>query len=83
MRLKGETELRASTAFMAPPSLSPEYWLLKAEKTRTLAQGMNDARLQQQMLLIARGYTKLAEHAARVRSQKLPVEPPDGDVPEE
>jgi hypothetical protein len=82
MRLKSESELRASTASMAPPPISPEYWLLQAEKTRTLAQGMNDAELQQQMLLIARGYTKLAEHAARVRKQKLPVAPSD-DVPEE
>jgi hypothetical protein len=47
---------------MAPPPISPEYWLLQAEKTRTLAQVMNDAELQRQMLLIARGYAKLPEH---------------------
>jgi hypothetical protein len=67
---------------MAPPSLSPEYWLLKAAKTRTLAAGMNDPRLKQQMLLIARGYEKLAEHAARVSKLKLPLAQSGAKLPE-
>lgn len=44
---------------------------------------MGDRCLQHQMLLIAMGYEKLAEYAARVANMKLPVEPAAVDAPKE
>jgi hypothetical protein len=62
---------------MAGPSLSLAYRLLQAANARTLAGRMSDPCLQQQMLLIARRYEKLAKYAGRVARRNLPVEPSD------
>jgi hypothetical protein len=40
---------------------------------------MNDPRLQQQMLLIARGYEKLAEYVARVTHRNMHVGSPQSE----
>lgn len=41
------------------------YWLLHAADARAAAERMSDAQSKLTMLFIARGYEKMAEHAAR------------------
>ena len=53
---------------------TPGHWLVLAADARALAEQMTDARSKRQMLLIARGYEKLAEHAARFERMLLPVD---------
>jgi len=53
---------------------TPGHWLVLAADARALAEQMTDARSKRQMLLIARGYEKLAEHAARFERMHLPVD---------
>jgi hypothetical protein len=56
---------------------TPGHWLILAADARALAEQMAHSRARRQMLLIARGYEKLAEHAARVERMNLPVERAD------
>ena len=53
---------------------TPGHWLILAADARALAEQMTDARSQRQMLLVARGYEKLAEHAARFERMNLPID---------
>jgi hypothetical protein len=46
---------------------SPEYWLDRAEKTRTIAQQMSDGVARHTLMGIAEGYLQLAERASAMR----------------
>jgi RNA polymerase sigma-70 factor (ECF subfamily) len=50
----------------------PEYWLNRAEEARAQAKRMITPEARREMLLIAAGYQRLAEHADRTASRKSP-----------
>ena len=50
------------------------YWLLQAAAAKEAAEGMSDPSCRRTMLLIARGYERMAEHAARLERTDLPME---------
>jgi hypothetical protein len=59
---------------MPPLPATPAHWLLLAAEARALADELTDEQARRTMLLIARGYDALAEHAARVRLLNLPMD---------
>jgi hypothetical protein len=63
---------------MPPLPATPAHWLALAAEAQALAEELTDERARRTMMLIARGYEVLAEHAARVRLLNLPVDM--GDV---
>jgi hypothetical protein len=48
----------------------PEYWLKRAEEARAQARDMVTPEARREMLLIAAGYQRLAEHAERTSGRK-------------
>ena len=64
---------------MALLPMTPGYWLVQAADAKALADEMHDSKAKQTMMLIARGYEKLAEHAARIARLNLPIEQPKVD----
>ena len=50
----------------------PEYWLNRAEEARAQAKDMITPEARREMLLIAAGYQRLAEHAERTAGRKSP-----------
>jgi hypothetical protein len=59
--------------------MTPGYWLTQAADAVALAEDMHDPRAKHSMMLIARGYEKLAEHAARLARLNLPNEQAEVD----
>jgi hypothetical protein len=57
-----------------PFPATPGYWLLHAAEAKLRADELSDSKLKWTMLLIARGYEKLAEHAAQRERINLPME---------
>jgi hypothetical protein len=55
---------------------SSGYWLLQAADARQMAEGINDPGSKRAMLLMARGYERMAEHAASLERLSLPMETP-------
>jgi hypothetical protein len=50
---------------------NPEHWRSRAEKTRVLAEEMNDAVVKAMLLRVADNYERLADHAEqRIQDQK-------------
>ena len=43
----------------------PQYWLMRAEESRTLADQMSDPRAKQAMLRMAEEYDELAAHSQK------------------
>jgi len=56
---------------------TPGYWLVQAADAKAFAEEMTDARSKRTMMLIAKGYERLAEHAANVHRLNLPTERAD------
>jgi len=50
--------------------LNPEHWRNRAEKTRALADDMNDLGAQAMMLRVADNYNRLAVQAVQLKDQK-------------
>ena len=59
---------------MPPLPATPGYWLLHAAEAKLLADKLSDSKSKWTMLLIAKGYEKLAEHAAQLERMNLPME---------
>jgi hypothetical protein len=52
----------------------PEHWRERAEEARTIAEQMHTEDAKRQMLSIARGYDRMAEHAeARLLNKVAPA----------
>ena len=49
---------------------NPEQWRSRAEKTRALAEDMNDLGAKAMMLRVADNYDRLAVHAEQLKDQK-------------
>ena len=64
---------------MALHPMTPGYWLTQAADAVALAGDMHDPRAKHSMMLIARGYEKLAEHAASMMRLNLPSEKAEVD----
>jgi hypothetical protein len=61
---------------MSPLPATPADWLFRAAEARDLADTLNDPMVRRTMLLIARGYERLAESARCLERLNLPTEPP-------
>jgi len=48
-----------------------EQWLAQAADAKAVAEKLTDPRSRRTMMVIARGYEKLAEHAARTEREAL------------
>ena len=57
---------------MASAMHGPEYWLNRAREARAQARDMITPEARREMLLIAAGYQRLAEHAERTAGRKSP-----------
>ena len=44
----------------------PKHWLEREEEARNAADGLSDPDAKRQMLSIAEGYRRMAEHAVRM-----------------
>ena len=68
---------------MALLPMMPGYWLVQAADAKALAEELHDPKAKQTMMLIARGYEKLADYAARLARLDLPSEKPRSISPTE
>jgi hypothetical protein len=59
---------------MASGFATPAYWLVMAADAQAVAESMTDWRSREQMMMIARGYQRLAEHAKGLERLNLPME---------
>ena len=59
---------------MPPLPATPGYWLLRAADAQALADELLDERAKRTMLLIARGYARLAKHAESIKALNLPID---------
>jgi hypothetical protein len=65
---------------MAPLPATPSYWLLQATEARLAAEVVGDARAKRAMVLVARGYERMAEQAARLERLHLPMDRAEVDL---
>ena len=59
---------------MPPLPSTPSYWLLQATEARLTAEGVTGPRAKRAMRLVARGYERMAEQAARLERLHLPMD---------
>jgi len=51
------------------PQRSAEYWMSRAEESRTMAEEMHDTQAKDAMLLIVAQYEFLAEHTRKLEDE--------------